>query len=237
MTAQHAFNRFPAPESSCVHRHGNGARTSTAVRPRRARAADATPAKYRAAVIGHTGRGRLRPRAGRGLARRAATQIVAVADADPRAWPPRSSGSAVPKGYRRLPPDARRGEARPGEHLPALARPAPRHGRGGGRAGRAGHLHGEADVPHAGRGRRRWSPPARSTRSSWPSPTRPATARSCRWSSELIRSGKLGQVLEFRARGKEDRRGGGEDLWVLGTHMLNLIHHFGGEPQWCFGTV
>ena len=41
---------------------------------------------------------------------------------------------------------------------------------------------------------------------------------------ELIRSGKLGQVLEFRARGKEDRRGGGEDLWVLGSHVLDLIH-------------
>jgi predicted dehydrogenase len=54
---------------------------------------------------------------------------------------------------------------------------------------------------------------------------------------ELIASGKIGRVLELRARGKEDRRGGGEDLWVLGTHVLDLVHHLGGEPQWCFATV
>jgi predicted dehydrogenase len=54
---------------------------------------------------------------------------------------------------------------------------------------------------------------------------------------DLIDSGKLGQVLEIRSRGKEDRRGGGEDLWVLGTHMFNLTHHFGGGPVWCFAAV
>ncbi|MBN2475538.1 MAG: Gfo/Idh/MocA family oxidoreductase [Pirellulales bacterium] len=54
---------------------------------------------------------------------------------------------------------------------------------------------------------------------------------------EMITSGRLGRVLEYRARGKEDARGGGEDLWVLGTHMLNLMSHFGGDPQWCFATV
>lgn len=54
---------------------------------------------------------------------------------------------------------------------------------------------------------------------------------------ELIEAGKLGQVLELRGRGKEDRRGGGEDLWVLGSHVMNLMHHFGGEPQWCFASV
>ena len=33
----------------------------------------------------------------------------------------------------------------------------------------------------------------------------------------LINSGEIGDVLEFRGRGKEDQRGGGEDLWVLGS--------------------
>lgn len=55
--------------------------------------------------------------------------------------------------------------------------------------------------------------------------------------SSLLESGELGEVLEFRARGKEDRRGGGEDLWVLGTHMFDLMHCFGGKPDWCFGSV
>jgi predicted dehydrogenase len=54
---------------------------------------------------------------------------------------------------------------------------------------------------------------------------------------ELIDAGQLGTILELRGRGKEDRRGGGEDLWVLGSHVMNLIHHFGGDPTWCFGRV
>jgi len=53
----------------------------------------------------------------------------------------------------------------------------------------------------------------------------------------MIEDGELGDVLELRARGKEDRRGGGEDLWVLGSHLMNLIHYFAGEPQWCFAEV
>ena len=55
--------------------------------------------------------------------------------------------------------------------------------------------------------------------------------------SELIADGKLGTLLEVRARGKEDVRGGGEDLWVLGPHVLDLMVHFGGAPQWCNATV
>lgn len=54
---------------------------------------------------------------------------------------------------------------------------------------------------------------------------------------DLIWDGKLGKILELRGRGKEDRRGGGEDLWVLGSHVMNLIHQFGGEPNWCFASV
>ncbi len=54
---------------------------------------------------------------------------------------------------------------------------------------------------------------------------------------DLILDGQLGTVLELRGRGKEDARGGGEDLWVLGSHVLNLIHYFGGQPNWCFAQV
>lgn len=54
---------------------------------------------------------------------------------------------------------------------------------------------------------------------------------------QIIDSGRLGRVLEFRGRGKEDRRGGGEDLWVLGTHVLDLIRTFGGHPLWCQASV
>jgi predicted dehydrogenase len=54
---------------------------------------------------------------------------------------------------------------------------------------------------------------------------------------DLIQDGKIGKVLELRGRGKEDQRGGSEDLWVLGSHIMNLVHTFGGEPAWCFASM
>jgi predicted dehydrogenase len=55
---------------------------------------------------------------------------------------------------------------------------------------------------------------------------------------KLIENGEIGDVLEYRARGKEDsRRGGGEDLWVLGTHMLDLMRSFSGDVKSCFARV
>lgn len=50
---------------------------------------------------------------------------------------------------------------------------------------------------------------------------------------KLIEDGRIGRLLEIRGRGKGDRRGGGEDLWVLGGHVMNLIHYFTGEPTSC----
>ena len=53
----------------------------------------------------------------------------------------------------------------------------------------------------------------------------------------LIAAGKLGDVLEYRGRGKADQRGGAEDTWVLGSHIMDLIRNFGGNPRWCFAAV
>ncbi|MCA9057340.1 MAG: Gfo/Idh/MocA family oxidoreductase [Planctomycetaceae bacterium] len=53
----------------------------------------------------------------------------------------------------------------------------------------------------------------------------------------LISEGAIGQVLELRGRGKEDARGGGEDLWVLGSHVMDMILALGFAPQWCFADV
>ncbi len=54
---------------------------------------------------------------------------------------------------------------------------------------------------------------------------------------QMIAEGRIGDLMELRGRGKEDHRGGGEDLWVLGSHVMNLMHYFGGEPHWCFASV
>lgn len=56
-------------------------------------------------------------------------------------------------------------------------------------------------------------------------------------SRELLRGGKLGVLQEMRARGKEDRRAGGEDLIVLGTHCFDLMRYFAGDPEWVFAHV
>ena len=50
---------------------------------------------------------------------------------------------------------------------------------------------------------------------------------------KLLADGLIGEVLELRGRGKEDRRGGGEDLWVLGTHVFDLFHNLAGKPLTC----
>jgi predicted dehydrogenase len=47
---------------------------------------------------------------------------------------------------------------------------------------------------------------------------------------QLLADGKIGRVLEYRGRGKEDARGGALDLWVLGSHVMNLAAYFGGSP-------
>jgi predicted dehydrogenase len=73
--------------------------------------------------------------------------------------------------------------------------------------------------------------------------TRLAIAHQTRYSPrievarKLVAEGRIGRVLEFRGRGKEDQRGGGEDLFVLGSHIMDLIRLFGGDPQWCFAEV
>jgi predicted dehydrogenase len=54
---------------------------------------------------------------------------------------------------------------------------------------------------------------------------------------QLVKDGALGRLLEIRGRGKEDARGGALDLWVLGSHVLNLCCHFGGRPLGCSATV
>jgi predicted dehydrogenase len=54
---------------------------------------------------------------------------------------------------------------------------------------------------------------------------------------QLVEDGAIGRVLELQGYGKGDRRGGGEDLWVLGGHVFNLFEYFGGRPKSCSAIV
>ncbi|QDV67901.1 putative oxidoreductase YvaA [Rosistilla carotiformis] len=54
---------------------------------------------------------------------------------------------------------------------------------------------------------------------------------------QLIAEGRIGNLLELRGRGKGDHRGGAEDLWVLGSHILNLVDYFTGPPKSCSAVM
>lgn len=54
---------------------------------------------------------------------------------------------------------------------------------------------------------------------------------------DLIADGRIGDVLELRGRGKEDQRAGGEDLMVLGTHIMDLMRFLAGDARSCFANV
>lgn len=50
---------------------------------------------------------------------------------------------------------------------------------------------------------------------------------------QLIAAGEIGDLVEVRTRGKEDARGGGEDLWVLGSHVLDTLQAIAGDALSC----
>jgi predicted dehydrogenase len=54
---------------------------------------------------------------------------------------------------------------------------------------------------------------------------------------KLLGDGLIGDLLEMRARGKEDSRAGGEDLIVCGWHCHYLMRFFAGGPLWCSARV
>lgn len=53
----------------------------------------------------------------------------------------------------------------------------------------------------------------------------------------MIEASEIGVVQEVRTRGKEDRRAGGEDLMVLGSHLFDMLRYFLGDPKWVVSHV
>lgn len=54
---------------------------------------------------------------------------------------------------------------------------------------------------------------------------------------EILAEGRIGEVQAIRAHGKQDRRGGGEDMIVLGTHLFNMMRLFAGDVAWMTAHV
>lgn len=54
---------------------------------------------------------------------------------------------------------------------------------------------------------------------------------------QMIEAGEIGRVLTFYGRGKEDPRGGGEDMMVLGSHILDLGVYLFGAPEQVWADV
>lgn len=56
---------------------------------------------------------------------------------------------------------------------------------------------------------------------------------------EMVRAGEIGRLVAMHATGKNDgRRGGAEDLAVLGVHQLDLMRQFAGDPvQLCASVM
>ncbi len=54
---------------------------------------------------------------------------------------------------------------------------------------------------------------------------------------QRLDAGFIGELLELRVHGKQDKRAGGEDLIVLGTHQFDLVRFFAGDALWCSARV
>lgn len=54
---------------------------------------------------------------------------------------------------------------------------------------------------------------------------------------QLVREGAIGRLARIRGKGKDDARGGAQDLIVLGTHVLDMMRAVAGDPEWAWGHV
>ena len=215
---------------------GAAAAAGTMVCPSFVRAGAEGGKRYRVGVIGHTGRGDY----GHGLDQVwldvPGAEIVAVADADPKGLAEAAKRIQAPKQYA----DYRQmlEEAKP-ELLSICPRFVDEHCEMVLAAVEAGVRGIYMEKPIC----RTLEEADRMVAACEKHKVKVALAHQTRYSPklkvvrELIASGKLGKLLEIRARGKEDARGGAEDLWVLGPHVLDIMQHLAGKPQWCFASV
>lgn len=54
---------------------------------------------------------------------------------------------------------------------------------------------------------------------------------------ELLNAGRIGELVEMRGRGIEDKRPAPHDLISHGTHIFDMMRFFHGDARWCLGRV
>jgi predicted dehydrogenase len=52
-----------------------------------------------------------------------------------------------------------------------------------------------------------------------------------------LAEGLIGDLMQVRAWGKQDDRAGGEDMLVLGTHLFDMLRNLVGDPIWCTARI
>lgn len=196
----------------------------------------AADTQYRVAVIGHTGRGNF----GHGLDTMwkaiPATEIVAIADADPNGLQAELKKIGAGKGFADY-------HAMLAEVKPDIVAIGPRHV----------DQHRDmllAAIQNGAKGIYIEKPFLRSLAecdeviaAAEKSGTKIAIAHRNRYHpalamvAKLIADGAIGRVLEMRGRGKEDPRGGSLDMWVLGSHVMGTAVALAGAPQACTAGV
>lgn len=215
---------------------GAGGLTMMALWPRPVRGAKTPAKKYRVGVIGHTGRGGY----GHGLDKVwrdiPQAEIVGVADANPKGLAQAVKRLGAPKGYvdYRKMLDERKcdlvsiGSQFIDSHRDMVVAAAERGVRG---------IYIEKPLCRTLEEADQMVAACRKHRVKLAIAFQGLYFPKLKVIQEIISSGKLGRVLEMRARGKEDHRGGPIDLWVLGTRMLALMKVLGGDPLSCFAAV
>lgn len=58
-----------------------------------------------------------------------------------------------------------------------------------------------------------------------------------RLATSLLQDGKIGRLRAVRTVGKCDHRSGGEDMLVLGSHLMDLMRLHAGDARWCSARV
>ena len=191
---------------------------------------------YRAAVVGHTGRGNYGHGLDLAFAGLPGVEVVAVADPDAAGRAGAQARTGAPRGYaaygelleREAPDLLAVGPRQPDQREAMLLA-----------AIRAGVKAIYTEKPFA----RTLEEADRILAEAEARGVRIAVAHQNRafpgprLARRLVAEGRIGRLRALKAYGKQDRRGGGQDLMVLGTHMLDLMRFFSGDARWCHARV